>query len=93
LSRNAGFIFALRDSGVAFICCDMPDANKNRDVFEGFDHMVYTLAATKMKGTQFIIIDKELFPPQSNTKLDIAIRHMTPDEEENPPLIRGYRGL
>ncbi|MGI4871808.1 MAG: recombinase family protein [Janthinobacterium lividum] len=27
LSRNAGFIFALRDSGVAFACCDMPDAN------------------------------------------------------------------
>lgn len=27
LSRNAGFIFALRDSGVAFTCCDMPDAN------------------------------------------------------------------
>ncbi|WP_332874904.1 recombinase family protein [Hymenobacter psoromatis] len=27
LSRNAGFIFALRDSGVQFVCCDMPDAN------------------------------------------------------------------
>ncbi|MGI4873013.1 MAG: recombinase family protein [Janthinobacterium lividum] len=27
LSRNAGFIFALRDSGVRFVCCDMPDAN------------------------------------------------------------------
>ncbi|MBW3128844.1 recombinase family protein [Hymenobacter profundi] len=27
LSRNAGFIFALRDSGVEFQCCDMPDAN------------------------------------------------------------------
>jgi DNA invertase Pin-like site-specific DNA recombinase len=27
LSRNAGFIFALRDSGVSFVCCDMPDAN------------------------------------------------------------------
>jgi DNA invertase Pin-like site-specific DNA recombinase len=27
LSRNAGFIFDLRDSGVAFVCCDMPDAN------------------------------------------------------------------
>ena len=27
LSRNAAFIFALRDSGVAFVCCDMPDAN------------------------------------------------------------------
>ncbi|WP_223654184.1 recombinase family protein [Hymenobacter psoromatis] len=27
LSRNAGFIFQLRDSGVDFVCCDMPDAN------------------------------------------------------------------
>ncbi|WP_161888579.1 recombinase family protein [Pontibacter russatus] len=27
LSRNAGFIFALRDSKVDFICADMPDAN------------------------------------------------------------------
>lgn len=27
LSRNAGFIFTLRDSGVDFICADMPEAN------------------------------------------------------------------
>jgi DNA invertase Pin-like site-specific DNA recombinase len=27
LSRNAGFIFALRDSGVKFLAVDMPDAN------------------------------------------------------------------
>ena len=27
LSRNASFIFTLRDSKVDFICCDMPDAN------------------------------------------------------------------
>ncbi len=27
LSRNASFIFALRDSGVKFVAADMPDAN------------------------------------------------------------------
>ncbi len=27
LSRNASFIMALRDSGVAFIACDLPEAN------------------------------------------------------------------
>ena len=27
LSRNAGFIFTLRDSGVDFVACDLPDAN------------------------------------------------------------------
>jgi DNA invertase Pin-like site-specific DNA recombinase len=27
LSRNAAFIFALRDSGVEFVCADMPEAN------------------------------------------------------------------
>ena len=27
LTRNVAFIFALRDSGVAFVCADMPEAN------------------------------------------------------------------
>jgi len=27
LTRNLAFIFALRDSGVAFVCADMPEAN------------------------------------------------------------------
>ena len=28
LSRNAGFLLGLKDSGVRFICADMPDANE-----------------------------------------------------------------
>lgn len=27
LSRDAAFVLALRDSGVRFVCCDMPEAN------------------------------------------------------------------
>ena len=27
LSRNVAFVFALRDSGVGFVCADMPEAN------------------------------------------------------------------
>jgi DNA invertase Pin-like site-specific DNA recombinase len=27
LSRNVSFIFSLRDSGVKFVCCDLPEAN------------------------------------------------------------------
>ncbi len=27
LTRNVAFVFTLRDSGVSFICCDMPEAN------------------------------------------------------------------
>lgn len=27
LSRNAGFLLTLRDSGVRFVACDMPEAN------------------------------------------------------------------
>ena len=27
LSRNVSFIFSLRDSGVRFVCCDLPEAN------------------------------------------------------------------
>jgi DNA invertase Pin-like site-specific DNA recombinase len=28
LSRNAAFLLSLRDSGVEFMCCDMPNANR-----------------------------------------------------------------
>jgi DNA invertase Pin-like site-specific DNA recombinase len=62
LSRNAGFIFALRDSGVKFNCADMPDANtftvgimavmaqQEREMIA--KRTREALAAAKRKGTQ-----------------------------------------
>ena len=75
LSRNAGFIFALRDSGVDFICCDMPDANTltvglfaviaqhERETIS--KRTKDALAAKKLRGAQ-------LGSPQNFTKTVIA---------------------
>ncbi|GAA4493325.1 recombinase family protein [Hymenobacter ginsengisoli] len=75
LSRNAGFIFALRDSGVDFVCCDMPDANTltvglfavlaqhERETIS--KRTIDALAAKKARGTQ-------LGSPQNFTRAVIA---------------------
>ena len=65
---------------------------ENADQFAGFHEMLYELVETELKGTEFIIIDKEIFRPKEGTKVHFQERHMKPDDPENPPLIRYYRG-
>ncbi|MBN2527605.1 MAG: hypothetical protein JXR76_14525 [Deltaproteobacteria bacterium] len=86
-----------------FLIIDSPMKNiserENRDQFEGFFNMLYDLSVSELKGTQFIIIDKEICPPPENYKNTFFDRHMTPNDrnidlKDNPfpPLIRYYRG-
>ncbi|GHF58753.1 hypothetical protein HNQ07_004085 [Deinococcus metalli] len=66
---------------------------ENREQFEGFHDMLYDLATNELQDTQFVFIDKEYKTPSANFDLDeIYIRHMTPDQDDAPPLIRYYRG-
>lgn len=65
---------------------------ENRAQFEGFFEMLYDLCNSELKGTQFILIDKELCPPPEGFQPSFKARHMTPDDDKYPPLIRYYRG-
>ena len=65
---------------------------ENREQFEGFHQMLYELAETELSETQFILIDKEFCAPSENVHVKPSVRHMTPDDNANPPLVRYYRG-
>jgi len=79
-----------------FLIIDSPMKNiserENRAQFEGFFDMLYDLCNSELNGTQFILIDKECCPPPENFKPRFNTRHMTPDNDDYPPLIRYYRG-
>lgn len=87
----------------SFLMIDTPMKNiserENKDIFEGFYNLIYMLYSGELKGKQLILVDKEFYSPsetsyeeyfQANEKLKVV--HMTPDEPENPPLIKYYRG-
>ena len=80
----------------SFLVIDSPMKNiserENREQFEGFHQMLYGLSQSELQGTQFILIDKELFPPPEKFENSFNSRHMKPDDKDNPPLIRYYRG-
>lgn len=62
----------------------------NAEIFEAFYQFLYTLSLKRLGETQFVIIDKEFFPPKN--ALDLGHRLMDPDDANNPPLITYYRG-
>lgn len=65
---------------------------ENREQFEGFHQLLYEMASGELQGTQFIVIDKEFFPPHGETGPEVLVRHMTPDDPAEGPLLHGYRG-
>lgn len=71
---------------------------ENRKQWEGFHEMLYTLASGELQGTQFIVIDKEMYPPSEDFTPTFTERHMRPNDENvaphqnpYPPLIRYYK--
>ncbi len=65
---------------------------ENKEVFESFMKLIYSLAESTLKGTQIVIIDKEYFPPPEDYKVPNRNRHMQPNSTEYPPLIPYYQG-
>jgi hypothetical protein len=60
---------------------------ENPEVVSAFYSLVYELASTELKNTQFIILDNEYTEPPAQLELGVKIRHMINGSEENPPLI------
>ena len=79
----------------SFLIIDTPMKNigedVNEDLFRSFYGYLYTLAAGPLKAVQFVIVDKEYYPPKSRS-IEINERFMTPDDLQHPPLISYYRG-
>jgi hypothetical protein len=65
---------------------------ENREAFESFYEFVYDIMSKELKDMQLIIIDKELYEPNEEIKIDILSKHMTPDDPEHPGLIDYYSG-
>jgi len=65
---------------------------ENREQFLGFYQLIYELASDELRSTQFILVDKEFSPPPPNSPFELTVRHMRPDDRQNPPLIPYYDG-
>lgn len=65
---------------------------ENREQFEGFYDLVYSLKQGELRDTQFVLIDKEFFGGRQDRGLAVVARHMRPGDSKNPPLIPNYNG-
>ena len=71
---------------------------ENLEQFESFHQLLFDLANNELAGTQFIIIDKEVFIPEGEYNFDFRSRHITPFKIEREPkadelpLIPYYKG-
>ncbi|MBK7583796.1 MAG: hypothetical protein IPI67_26830 [Myxococcales bacterium] len=63
----------------------------NRPIFESFYDMVYDLAGTELKETQFVLIDKEFRVPPESFSRSLKERLMAPTSDAHPPLIGYFR--
>ena len=77
------------------IVIDSPMKNiserENQEQFAGFHGLVYELSEGELADTQFILIDKELCPPELELTRTLLTRHMKVGDPESPPLISYYR--
>ena len=63
---------------------------ENRELFQSFYSMVYELADGELNGTQFVLIDKEMFAVPEDINVAVTSRHMQPGSREHPPLVPYY---
>ncbi len=78
-----------------FMIIDTPmkniDKEVNEIIFKRFFDYLYIIAEGELDNTQIIIIDNVFIAP-NNKNLSFYSRFMTPDNDQNPPLISYYRG-
>ena len=65
---------------------------ENRDIFQSFYRLIYSLMENELKDLQLIIVDKEFFPPPEECLIKMVEKYMTPDDPEHPGLIPHYHG-
>ena len=91
LSRNASFIFALRDSGVKFVAADMPDANHltvgilaviaDHERLAISDWTKAALSALKARGVQ--LGSPQNLTPAAQEKATASLRRNAYDHPQN----------
>lgn len=79
-----------------FMIIDTPmkniDQYVNEELFKNFYRYLYSLVNSSLSKTRIIIIDNAIIKPTTEENVDFSSRYLTPDEDENPPLISYYRG-